>query len=359
VLRGWTGERTGSLAAAVVFTGVLVPGVAGAVAGLESPGRRAAAVALAVPYLVGGMVVVAAVGGARAAVRRTAAAAMTALGAALVALLGTGASWALVSGLAVVAALCAWWETAVVAAVAVVALTAAGAPPENALVLGSVVVAVSFAVALADANDELRRAREEIADLVALRERSRISRDLHDVLGHSLTTIAVKAGLARQLLAAGAVPRAADEVADVERLARQAVGDARSTVAGERVTTLAGELAAAREALRAAGIDADLPSAVEGVRADLREPFAHVLREGVTNVVRHAGASRVTVRLEPERITVRDDGAGDGAAVPEGAGLRGLRERLAAAGATLEHGPVPGGGYRLTARRTTGAGGGS
>jgi two-component system sensor histidine kinase DesK len=346
---GWTRERTGSLAAALIFTGFLLPGLVQAIAALESPGRRALAVAVAVPYLAGGIGAVSAVEGSGAAVRRWTAAGLLALGAVLVVLLGTSASWLLVSGLAVAAALLSWWESGAVAALAVGLVTAAGSPVENAVVLVTVVVAVSFAVALAEANTALRAARDEVAELVAARERSRMSRDLHDVLGHSLTTIAVKAGLARQLLDTGAVSRAAAEVTDVERLAREAIGDVRSTVAGSRETTLAGELAAARAALRAAGIAGDLPSAADGVRPDLRQPFAYVLREGVTNVVRHSTASRVAVRLEPERISVRDDGSG-ARDVAEGAGLRGLRERLTAVGATLDHGPAPGGGYELTAR---------
>jgi two-component system sensor histidine kinase DesK len=275
-----------------------------------------------------------------------------ALGAVLVLLLGTPRSWLLVSALTVISALRPWWESGVVTVATVAAVSAAGSPMDNAVVLVAAAAATWFAVALADANAALQAAHDRIDELVAARERSRMSRDLHDILGHSLTTIAVKSGLARQLLDAGAVPRAAVEVADVERLAQQAIGDVRSTVAGSRETTLAGELAAARETLRAAGITGDLPTAVESVRPDLGPAFAHVLREGITNVVRHSAATHVTVRLEPDAISLCNDGP-DVDAVSEGAGLRGLRERLATSGATLEHGPTTGGGYRLTARAPT------
>jgi two-component system, NarL family, sensor histidine kinase DesK len=346
---GRVGERTGSLAAAVIFTGVLLPGLISGLKAVEPAGQRAVAVVVAVAYLIAGIGAVAAVGESGGPVRRWAAYGTLSLGAVLVLLLGTAMSWLLVSALTVVAALRPWWETAAVTTATVATVTAAGAGVDTAVVLVSVVVAVSFAVALAETNTALRAAHAQIDELVAARERSRMSRDLHDILGHSLTTIAVKAGLARQLLDAGAVPRAAAEVADVERLARQAFGDVRTTVAGSRETTLAGELAAAREALLAAGITGDLPASVESVRPDLRRPFAHVLREGVTNVIRHSAASRVTVRLEPELISVRDNGSGAGE-FAEGAGLRGLRERLAASGATLAHGPATGGGYELTAR---------
>jgi two-component system, NarL family, sensor histidine kinase DesK len=345
-------DRSWSLLAALLFSGVLVPPLVSAVGAAEPPGRRALAAVAAGLYVVGGAVAVAAVDRAGAPARLAAAYGVPALGVALVALLGAATSWLLVSGLVVTAALRPRWETAVATSAAAVALLLAGSPVDTVVLVVTVVAAASFAVALAEANAALRTAREEIDELVTARERSRIFRDLHDVLGHSLTTIAVKAGLARQLLAAGAAERGAAEVGEVELLARQAVADVRSTVAGTRETTLPGELASARAALRAAGIDGDLPTAVDGVRSDLRQPFAHVLREGVTNVVRHSAARQVTVRIEPELISVRDDGPGadDAAGGSEGAGLRGLRERLTAVGATLEHGPVAGGGYVLVAR---------
>jgi two-component system sensor histidine kinase DesK len=345
-------DRSWSLLAAVLFTGFLVPGLVEAVGVVETPGRRAVAAVVAVLYVVGGAGAVAAVDGARTTLRLVAAYGVPALGLALLALLGVATSWLLLSGLVVTAALRPWWETAAVTSAVAVGVLLAGSPADNVVLVVTVVLAASFAVALAEANAALRAAREEIEELVTARERSRIFRDLHDILGHSLTTIAVKAGLARQLLESGATARGTAEVGELERLARQAVGEVRSTVAGTRETTLPGELASARAVLRAAGIEGDLPTAVDDVRPDLRQPFAHVLREGVTNVVRHSAARQVTVRIEPELISVRDDGRGDavGAAGTEGAGLRGLRERLTAAGATLEHGPVDGGGYVLVAR---------
>jgi two-component system sensor histidine kinase DesK len=129
-------------------------------------------------------------------------------------------------------------------------------------------------------NAELRAAQAELAELAVTAERERMARDLHDVLGHSLTTITVKAGLARRLLEAGEQGRAADEVADVERLGRQALSDVRATVAANRVASLPRELAGAAEALRAAGIAADLPHAVDDVPAERQEVFAYVVREG-------------------------------------------------------------------------------
>jgi len=219
---------------------------------------------------------------------------------------------------------------------------------------------------LVERNHQLQLAQEEVAALAVSRERERIARDMHDVLGHSLTVISVKSELAGRLVEADPA-RAAAEVADIQSLARSALADVRGMVAATRHVTLAGELAAARRALDAAGIEAQLPGAVDAVPEDLRELFAWAVREGTTNVLRHAAAGRVVVTLAPDRIVVEDDGRGaepcpddDGAAghpsapgspgdVP-GHGLAGLRERATAAGATVETGPSPLGGFRLAVR---------
>jgi two-component system sensor histidine kinase DesK len=198
-------------------------------------------------------------------------------------------------------------------------------------------------------NSELREARDELARLAVTAERERMARDLHDVLGHSLTTITVKAGLARRLLEHGDADQAAVEVTDVETLGRQALADVRATVAANRVTSLPREIATAREALRAAGITGELPVAVDDVPAPLQQAFAYVLREGITNVIRHSGAANVTVRLTPDAIDIVDDGVGSPTGTPSGNGLRGLGERLAAVGGWIDAGPTPTGGYRLRA----------
>ncbi len=215
-------------------------------------------------------------------------------------------------------------------------------------------VAMTFAMigmfGLIKKNSQLREAREELARLAVTAERERMARDLHDVLGHSLTTITVKAGLARRLLERGDPARAAEEVADVERLGRQALAEVRATVAANRVASLGAELAGAREALRASGIEADLPRAVDDVPAERQQVFAYVLREGVTNTIRHSGAGRCTVRLTADGIEIADDGVGASAGTPAGNGLSGLAERLAAVGGWLDAGPGEQGGYRLRAQ---------
>jgi len=193
-------------------------------------------------------------------------------------------------------------------------------------------------------NQELAKARSEVARLAAENERTRIARDLHDLLGHSLTTITVKAGLARRL-AERHDERATTEIAEVEELSRRSLADVRAAVAGHRDVTLAGELATAREVLRAAGIVAELPGSVEVVDPSLSELFGWVTREGVTNVVRHARASHCTVRAERNWIEITDNGRGGLAGA--GNGLTGLRERVEAAGGTVQVGAAPYGGWRL------------
>jgi two-component system sensor histidine kinase DesK len=195
-------------------------------------------------------------------------------------------------------------------------------------------------------NQELAKARSEVARLAAENERTRIARDLHDLLGHSLTTITVKAGLARRL-AERHDERATTEIAEVEELSRRSLADVRAAVAGHRDVTLAGELASAREVLRAAGIVAELPGSVEVVDPSLSELFGWVTREGVTNVVRHARAAHCVVRVDRDWIEIVDDGRGAGLNGGDGHGLTGLRERVEAAGGEVHLGAEPLGGWRL------------
>lgn len=186
-------------------------------------------------------------------------------------------------------------------------------------------------------NRALLETRAEVARLAQQAERDRIARDLHDLLGHSLTVITVKSGLARKLAAAGA-ERAVDEITEVEQLSRQVLADVRAAVSGYREVTLTGELARGRELLRAAGVTADLPPSTETVAPEHQELLGWAVREGLTNVVRHARASRCSVELSRACVEIRDDGLG-GAAAP-GNGLNGLRERVTAVGGTVDAGPA-------------------
>jgi len=194
------------------------------------------------------------------------------------------------------------------------------------------------------ANRALAETRAELARLAAENERIRIARDLHDLLGHSLTTITVKAGLARRLgptNPAGAV----DQITEVEELCRKALTEVRAAVSGYREVTLASELARGRELLRAAGITADLPTATEVADPVHQELFGWAVREGLTNVIRHSRARSCTVRVSASCVEIIDDGQGSTAA--PGNGLSGLRERAAAAGGGVDAGPAQPAGWRL------------
>jgi two-component system, NarL family, sensor histidine kinase DesK len=203
-------------------------------------------------------------------------------------------------------------------------------------------------------NKALAEARAELALLAAENERIRIARDLHDLLGHSLTTITVKAGLASRLGAADHTRDALREIAEVETLARQTLGDMRAAVTNYRDVTLAAELAAGRELLRAAGIAAELPRAVDVVDSAHQELFGWVVREGLTNIVRHAHASSCEIRLSAAEVEIVDNGIGG--AVTTGNGLSGLRERVAEAGGVVEAGPLQPTGWRLRVALSPGAG---
>ena len=194
---------------------------------------------------------------------------------------------------------------------------------------------------IAATNVALVEARAEIARLASEGERARIARDLHDLLGHSLTAITVKSELARRLDG----DAARREIASVEQLSRQALAEVRAAVSGYRDVTLAGELARGRELLRASGIEADVPTAIDSLGADRQELFGWAVREGLTNVVRHARATRCTVSVSASAVEISDDGIGGPADF--GSGLAGLRERAAALGGSVSAGPVSPRGWRL------------
>jgi two-component system sensor histidine kinase DesK len=204
---------------------------------------------------------------------------------------------------------------------------------------------------LMSANEELTAAREELAGLAVTNERLRFARDLHDLLGHSLTVIRAKSELASRV-ARDDPDRAACEMESVEHLSRQALVDMREAVTGYRHLTLAAEVANGRAVLRAAGITPDV--AVNGVAlaSDVDETLGWVVREAITNVVRHSQASRcrvATVVADGEvRLEVADDGRGGAPA--DGMGLTGVRERLAAVGGTLDVHTSPEAGFRVVAR---------
>jgi two-component system sensor histidine kinase DesK len=196
------------------------------------------------------------------------------------------------------------------------------------------------------AMNQLRATQHQLAQMAAERERGRMARDIHDILGHSLTVITVKSELANRLIDVDP-DRAKSELAEIEQLARGALADVRTTVAGARGVNLAAELVAARAALEAAGIAPELPAATDAVGPAHRELAAWIVREGITNVVRHSGATRCVVRLGPHTIEIADDGVGPVASTASSTGLTGLRERVAEAGGTMTIGRSDLGGFSV------------
>ncbi|MGW5238522.1 sensor histidine kinase [Monashia sp. NPDC004114] len=205
---------------------------------------------------------------------------------------------------------------------------------EGTWVVAVIVFAVSAMTAVirlaTDRGEQYEAMSRELA-LVA--ERERVARDVHDVLGHSLTVVTVKAELAERLVDLDP-DRAKEELVEIQALSRQALAEIRATVGGLRAARLDDELASATMALAGAGIEAHVPDDPTAVDPRHRIVLAWVLREATTNVIRHSDADECWVELDSNRLTVRDDGRGvEGR--PEGNGIRGLRERVEAAGGLL------------------------
>jgi two-component system, NarL family, sensor histidine kinase DesK len=186
-------------------------------------------------------------------------------------------------------------------------------------------------------NKKLLHAQEEVEHMAKIAERERIARDLHDVLGHTLSLIVLKSQLASRLSEKDP-QRAAREIQDVERISRDALAQVRSTIRGYHARSLTSEIEQARATLESVGVklesalDApDLPPAQESV-------LALALREAVTNVIRHSGATTCRLNLRQTggecRLEIQDDGRGT--AAPEGMGLSGMRQRVEALGGTLQ-----------------------
>ena len=249
----------------------------------------------------------------------------------------------------------AGWAVVAVAVVASVAVPAMrGWQPDGSLAFQIFVSALAaFGVTqLIQRNMQLAAARNELTRLALADERNRFARDLHDILGHSLTVVAVKAELAGRLASLDPA-RAEAEIGDVERIARQALADVRAAAGGYREVTLDGELASARTALAAAGIEADLPDHdISGIPRLRQELFGWAVREGVTNVIRHSGATRCVIRVSPDEVEISDDGTGPGQCPAHAAQARpGGRAGPASVGARAERAARAGGGRGRHHRR--------
>ncbi|WP_206663963.1 sensor histidine kinase [Sphingomonas oligophenolica] len=180
--------------------------------------------------------------------------------------------------------------------------------------------------------------QEEVRRLAGTAERERMARDLHDVIGRTLTLIAIKSDLAGKL-----VPRdptaAVHETLAIGRTARDGLADIRAALAGQLGGSLTHELQASVEALSAAGIDVQVSGGACAIPGDTGAILAMALREAVTNTIRHAQARSCEIAISFDdlyaRLAVADDGIGDDGSVTDGSGLRGMRQRLAAAGGSL------------------------
>jgi two-component system, NarL family, sensor histidine kinase DesK len=187
-------------------------------------------------------------------------------------------------------------------------------------------------------NRKLRKANEEIEHLAKVAERERIARDLHDVLGHTLSVITLKSELAGKLMDRDP-QRAAQEIHEVEEISRQALSDVRDAIRGYRSQGLLAELARAKSTLETAGLTVECDAAASvNIPAMQESILSLAVREAVTNIVRHAHARTCRMRLEQQngscRLQISDDGRGCNG--NEGNGLRGMRERVEMVGGTLQ-----------------------
>jgi two-component system sensor histidine kinase DesK len=194
------------------------------------------------------------------------------------------------------------------------------------------------------ADIKLRMAHEEIEQLAAVAERERIARDLHDVLGHTLSLIVLKAELAGRLIERDP-QRAAQEIADVEKTARTALSEVREAIGGYRSQGLPAEMELARTTLQAAGVTLSCESPLPHLLAAEETVLCLAVREAVTNIVRHAQATHCSMRFTTSNdgyhsLLITDDGAHP--KLQEGNGLRGMRERVQSVGGRLSITADPG-----------------
>ncbi|MEV4508799.1 histidine kinase [Dactylosporangium sp. NPDC049525] len=199
---------------------------------------------------------------------------------------------------------------------------------------------------------ELQRTRDALATAAVAEERLRFSRDLHDLLGHTLSVIVVKAEVVRRIAERDPAAAAA-QAADIEDIGRRALVEIREAVTGYRESGLTAELTRAKGVLSSAGITATVQRTADPLPEAADQLLAWVLREATTNVVRHSGAQRCDIEISTvdgaAALSVVDNG-GTASGAAFGNGLRGLTERLGAVGGTLQAGTRDGGGFAVVAR---------
>jgi two-component system sensor histidine kinase DesK len=205
------------------------------------------------------------------------------------------------------------------------------------VVISALIGAVAIQAAAKAAGDaKLRLAQEEVERIAKLAERERIARDLHDLLGHTLSVVVLKSELAQKLMSRDPA-RALQEMAEVERISRQGLAEVREAITGYRTTGLAAEIEHVRESLAAAGIDATIEARPLPLAPAQETALSLALREAATNVIRHSAAKRCHIKFYAQDgsalLEVEDDGRGGEA--PFGNGLTGMRERVQALGGAL------------------------
>jgi len=250
--------------------------------------------------------------------------------------------------------------TAALLAVHAIQVRLLGQPP--IIIAISVLICIVCCVGNAFAREKrsrdaaLKLSQEEVRRLAAVAERERIGRDLHDLLGHTLSLVALKGELAGRLVSRD--PAAAErEIAEVTQIARGALAEVRSAVTGMRAAALAGELASARTLLESCGVELTCRQEASELPAPIETALAMIVREATTNIQRHAGATRASVEIRSDSasgrgatvaLSVSDNGRGGIGTC--GNGLSGIGERVRALGGTLEIDSPPGAGTVLRAR---------
>ena len=206
-----------------------------------------------------------------------------------------------------------------------------------AVVISALIGAITIQGRAKEAGDaKLRLAQEEVERLAKLAERERIARDIHDLLGHTLSVVVLKSELAQKLMSRDPA-QAMQEMAEVERISRQGLAEVREAITGYRSTGLAAEIEHVRETLSAAGIDTTIEARPVALAPAQETALSLALREAATNVIRHAAATKCHIKFYAQDgsalMEVQDDGKGSDA--PFGNGLSGMRERIQALGGML------------------------
>jgi two-component system, NarL family, sensor histidine kinase DesK len=235
----------------------------------------------------------------------------------------------------------AWWVLAaqvLVSGAASFALHAEWWFYAASMVISTLIGALTIQGAAKEAGDaRLRLAQEEVERLAKLAERERIARDMHDLLGHTLSVVVLKSELAQKLMPRDPA-KAMQEMAEVERISRQGLAEVREAITGYRSTGLAAEIEHVRATLAAAGIDTTIEARQIALAPAQESALTLALREAATNVIRHAQATRCHIRFYAQDgsalMEVQDDGRGSTA--PFGNGLNGMRERIQALGGMLQ-----------------------